>query len=115
VALKNPERSCQPITVRHFTKSVSQSQSTISPKVIPINNLMTLLLFYKREAEKTKLLISQQRQRVVEKEAETDRKRAVIGKTILSNVYTTRNGSAVLKLLPSQDVVEREFEISESC
>lgn len=32
-----------------------------------------------REAEKTKLLISQQKQKVVEKEAETDRKKAVIG------------------------------------
>lgn len=32
-----------------------------------------------REAEKTKLLISQEKQKVVEKEAETDRKKAVIG------------------------------------
>lgn len=32
------------------------------------------------EAEKTKLLIAEQRQRVVEKEAETERRRAVIGK-----------------------------------
>lgn len=31
------------------------------------------------EAEKTKLLISVQHQKVIEKEAETDRKRAVIG------------------------------------
>ena len=31
------------------------------------------------EAEKTKLLIAEQRQRVVEKEAETERRRAVIG------------------------------------
>lgn len=33
-----------------------------------------------REAEKTKLLIAQQKQKVVEKEAETERKRAIIGK-----------------------------------
>lgn len=32
-----------------------------------------------REAEKTKLLIATQRQRVVEKEAETDKRKAVIG------------------------------------
>ena len=32
-----------------------------------------------REAEKTKLLIAAQKQKVVEKEAETERKRAVIG------------------------------------
>ena len=32
-----------------------------------------------REAEKTKLLISSERQKVVEKEAETERKRAIIG------------------------------------
>ena len=34
------------------------------------------------EAEKTKLMISTQRQKVVEKEAETERKKAVIGKLI---------------------------------
>lgn len=32
-----------------------------------------------REGEKTKLLIAIQKQKVVEKEAETDRKKAVIG------------------------------------
>lgn len=32
-----------------------------------------------REAEKTKLLIAAQKQKVVEKEAETDRKKALIG------------------------------------
>lgn len=39
---------------------------------------MTVTFF--REAEKTKLLIANQHQRVVEKEAETERKKAVIGK-----------------------------------
>lgn len=34
------------------------------------------------EAEKTKLLIAEQRQHVVEKEAETERRRAVIGEAI---------------------------------
>ena len=35
--------------------------------------------FSHREAEKTKLLIAAQKQKVVEKEAETERKKAVIG------------------------------------
>ena len=33
-----------------------------------------------REGEKTKLLIAAQKQKVVEKEAETERKKAIIGK-----------------------------------
>lgn len=36
------------------------------------------LSFLYREAEKTKLLIAEQRQKVIEKEAETERKRAII-------------------------------------
>lgn len=36
------------------------------------------LLILIREAEKTKLLIAEQRQKVIEKEAETERKRAII-------------------------------------
>lgn len=39
-----------------------------------------LCILVAREAEKTKLLIAQQKQKVVEKEAETERKRAIIGK-----------------------------------
>lgn len=38
--------------------------------------------FLYREAEKTKLLISAQKQKVIEKEAETDRKKAVIGERV---------------------------------
>ena len=38
------------------------------------------LKFFLREAEKTKLLITIQHQKVVEKEAETERKLAIIGK-----------------------------------
>ena len=44
-----------------------------------------------REAEKTKLLIATQKQKVVEKEAETERKKAIIGKMF---VYET--GDCVL-------------------
>ena len=51
------------------------------------------------EAEKTKLLISQQRQRVVEKEAETDRKRAVI---------EAEKVASVSKIQYQQKIMEKE-------
>lgn len=41
-----------------------------------------LCVFVCREAEKTRLLITSQTQRVVEKEAETERKKAIIGKFV---------------------------------
>ena len=41
--------------------------------------MMSAVCVCVREAEKTKLLISSERQKVVEKEAETERKRAIIG------------------------------------
>lgn len=43
-----------------------------------------------REGEKTKLLIAQQKQKVVEKEAETERKKAVIGE-YLEILFTREN------------------------
>ncbi len=49
-----------------------------------------------REAEKTKLMIASQKQKVVEKEAETERKKAVIGK---AHVWTEMCG--VLIALPA--------------
>lgn len=45
--------------------------------------LLNLCIF--REGEKTKLLIAVQRQKVVEKDAETERKKAVIGLSIFSS------------------------------
>ena len=63
-------------------------------KEIPARYRYTLcfLLFRKNyelmEAEKTKLLISTQRQKVVEKDAETDRKKAVIEAEKESQVQT---------------------------
>lgn len=39
--------------------------------------------FPSRESEKTKLLIAAQKQKVVEKEAETERKKALIGLTVV--------------------------------
>lgn len=45
------------------------------------SQLHTFLPF--RESEKTKLLIAAQKQKVVEKEAETERKKALIGLTVL--------------------------------
>ena len=46
-----------------------------------------------REGEKTKLLIAQQKQKVVEKEAETERKKAVIGK---NSYFFVLPGAAVV-------------------
>ena len=46
-----------------------------------------------REGEKTKLLIAQQKQKVVEKEAETERKKAVIGKN--SNFFVLPGAAVV--------------------
>lgn len=53
------------------------------------------------EAEKTKLLISAERQKVVEKEAETDRKRAII---------EAEKVSSVAKILWDQKIMEKESE-----
>lgn len=44
------------------------------------------LLFLIREAEKTKLLIAEQRQKVIEKEAETERKKAIIDAEKLAQI-----------------------------
>ena len=46
--------------------------------MLSLHMLIYLSCVY-REAEKTKLLIAVQKQRVIEKEAETERKRALIG------------------------------------
>lgn len=43
---------------------------------------VSVCVFVCREAEKTRLLITSQTQRVVEKEAETERKKAIIGKCV---------------------------------
>lgn len=47
----------------------------------------------RRESEKTKLLIAAQKQKVVEKEAETERKKALIG---LNTVLGTAEGLGVV-------------------
>ena len=46
---------------------------------------------FRRESEKTKLLISAQTQKVVEKEAETERKRAVIGELVFNDGFNRRS------------------------
>lgn len=57
------------------------------------------------EAEKTKLLIATQRQKVVEKEAETERKRAVI---------EAEKEAAVAQIHLNQKVVQKESEKKQS-
>ena len=44
--------------------------------------LIPLVCLCFREAEKTKLMIATEKQKVIEKEAETERKRAVIGELL---------------------------------
>ncbi len=53
--------------------------------------------YEKMEAEKTRLLVSVQTQAVVEKEAETERKRAVIGAEKEAEVENIRNAALVAK------------------
>ena len=67
----------------------SKSQSTKPPSLLPIPHLTTLPRTILRESEKTKVLIVRERQKVVEKEAETDRKKAVIGLLIFHSDYVT--------------------------
>ncbi len=47
---------------------------------------LSLAFIICREAEKTRLLITVQTQKVVEKEAETERKKAIIGESKLPNI-----------------------------
>lgn len=54
-----------------------------------------------REAEKTKLLIAEQKQRLVEKEAETERKRALI---------EAEKESQVAKIHFEQKIMEKESQ-----
>lgn len=61
-----------------FTSTVIQQIGSGTFRLFWINYLLTCYLCF-REAEKTKLLVATQHQRVVEKEAETERKKAVIG------------------------------------
>ena len=58
-----------------------------------------IFCFFYREAEKTKLLISEQHQKVVEKDAETDRKRALI---------MAEKEAQVAKIQHDQKIMEKE-------
>ena len=60
-----------------------------------------LSIYISRENEKTKLLIAAQHQKVVEKEAETERKRAVIEAEKIAQVA---------KITYSQKIMEKESE-----
>ncbi|XP_037374395.1 erlin-1-like [Talpa occidentalis] len=64
-----------------------------------ISNFYNIL--FRREAEKTKLLIAAQKQKVVEKEAETERKKAVI---------EAEKVAQVAKIRFQQKVMEKETE-----
>ncbi len=68
-----------------------------------------------REAEKTKLLVAIQHQRVVEKEAETERKKAVIGACVCVSVRIRRFAEAekvaqVATIHYEQQIAEKESQ-----
>ena len=56
------------------------------------HSLNGCMLFPSRESEKTKLLIAAQKQKVVEKEAETERKKALIGRCWFSTPLPGKKG-----------------------
>ena len=61
------------------------------------------------EAEKTKLLIAHEKQRVVEKEAETERRRAVIGKVVISIIVKFANTRFIILSLISVIIIALTF------
>ena len=65
-ARRRTEPTAHPGDVAGHTTSVS-------------SRFVTGFFWFTRESEKTKLLIAAQKQKVVEKEAETERKKALIG------------------------------------
>ena len=72
---------CFDFCVKHSTQSSACpcTYSTCIGGVIKKHFMISFAFVIVREGEKTKLLIAQQKQKVVEKEAETERKKAVIG------------------------------------
>lgn len=75
----------QPRESKKSEFSLPQQKSWASPGAVKflrsssIANSLPHTFFPSRESEKTKLLIAAQKQKVVEKEAETERKKALIG------------------------------------
>ena len=61
--------------------------------------IIFFVFFFRRESEKTQLLIAIQRQKVVEKDAETDRKKAII---------QAEKEAQVSKIQFSQKIMEKE-------
>merc|ERR1719192_436180 len=73
----------------------------------------SIRLDYERmEAEKTKLLIATQRQKVVEKEAETERKRAIIAAEKEAKIVEIKNQQQIDAQLAEKEIQRIEDEIS---
>jgi len=73
----------------------------------------SIRLDYERmEAEKTKLLIATQRQKVVEKEAETERKRAIISAEKEAKIAEIKNQQQIDAQLAEKEIQRIEDEIS---
>lgn len=65
-------------------------------------------LFPSRESEKTKLLIAAQKQKVVEKEAETERKKALIEAEKVAQVAEITYGQKVMEKETEKKISEIE-------
>merc|ERR1719410_546701 len=73
----------------------------------------SIRLDYERmEAEKTKLLIATQRQKVVEKEAETERKKAIISAEKEAKIAEIKNQQQIDAQLAEKEIQRIEDEIS---
>merc|ERR550539_1896033 len=68
--------------------------------------------YERMEAEKTKLLIAIQRQKVVEKEAETERKRAIIQAEKEAKIAEIKNQQQIDAQLAEKEIQRIEDEIS---
>lgn len=75
-------------------------------------DLKFLFNFFSRVAEKTKLMISIQRQKVIEKDAETERKKAIIEAEKNQQVATITNTQAVMEKESLQTISAIEDSMS---
>ena len=82
-------------------RSVIRSLASSSRSVRSVCTLLSLFTSLFREAERTKLLIATEKQKVVEKEAETERKRAII---------EAKKQAEVANITYSQRIMEKDSQ-----
>merc|ERR1719419_622367 len=106
----------------NLQQALQSSLTIMAPGLSVLNVRVTkpripesIRLDYERmEAEKTKLLIATQRQKVVEKEAETERKRAIIEAEKVSKVAEIVNQQQIDAKLAEQRMERIEDEIAKN-